>query len=420
MTVKVVLLAAGKGERLWPLTTTRPKPALPVLGKPLLLWHLEALVEAGISEAVIVVHYMADEIKRLVSSYGFKARFVFQNKPLGTGDAVKHAIEEEHADRTIIVYSDIFMEKDLLKQTLRKSLSRNLIAGARVNDVRRFGVMEVENGVLKEIKEKPQTEKPGLVFAGILSVDSQELCKALGETGLSPRGEYELTDTINKIARKLEIEVVEVPGKYWADVGTPWEYLKLNKDLLVRECEKRGLEPNDCILLGKNVTIREPVALEPPLYIGDNVTVGPFVNLRGPTIVCGNSKIGFSSQVKESVILEGAKIPHLNYVGDSVIGEHSNLGAGTITANLRHDEKPVRTMVKGELVSTALRKFGTVIGGYAKTGVNTSILPGVKIGAGAWIGAGCIVDRDVPDYAILRCLQERTLVQRELGNESKV
>uniref|UniRef100_A0A7J3ZJI5 Nucleotidyl transferase n=1 Tax=Fervidicoccus fontis TaxID=683846 RepID=A0A7J3ZJI5_9CREN len=420
MSVKVVLLAAGKGERLWPLTTTRPKPALPVLGKPLLLWHLEALAEAGINEAIIVVHYKAEEIRSLVSNYEFRAKFVFQNELLGTGDAVRHAIEGEQADRTIAIYSDVFIEKDLLKQMLRKGLSRDLIAGAIVDDISSFGAMEVKNGVLREIKEKPQTKRSGLVFAGVLSVDSQELYKALMETRLSPRGEYELTDAINKIAGKLEIEVVELPSNYWADVGTPWDYLKLNRNLLVRECEKRGLVPDDCILLGKNVTIKEPVALEPPLYIGDNAVIGPFASLRGPVIVCRDSKIGFSSQVKGSVILEGAKIPHLNYVGDSIVGERSNLGAGTITANLRHDEKPIKTMIRGELVSTTLRKFGSVIGGFVKTGINTSILPGVKIGAGAWIGAGCIVDRDVPDNAILKCTQERTLELREPRDEGKV
>jgi bifunctional UDP-N-acetylglucosamine pyrophosphorylase/glucosamine-1-phosphate N-acetyltransferase len=93
--------------------------------------------------------------------------------------------------------------------------------------------------------------------------------------------------------------------------------------------------------------------------------------------------------------MDGSRIPHLSYIGDSIIGERCNLGAGTITANLRLDEKPIRMLVKGELIETGLRKLGVIMGDDVKTGINVSIMPGVKIRSGAFVAAGEVVARDI-------------------------
>ena len=93
--------------------------------------------------------------------------------------------------------------------------------------------------------------------------------------------------------------------------------------------------------------------------------------------------------------MENTKIPHLSYVGDSVICEDVNFGAGTITANLRFDEKEVKVNIKNERVSSGRKKLGAIVGGHVRTGINVSILPGIKIGAYAWIYPGAVVDRDV-------------------------
>jgi len=93
--------------------------------------------------------------------------------------------------------------------------------------------------------------------------------------------------------------------------------------------------------------------------------------------------------------MDRAKVPHLSYVGDSIVGAGCSLGAGTITANLRFDDQPIISMVKGRRVDTGRRKLGAIIGDNVRTGINVSLLPGVKIGSGAWIGPGVTVSRDV-------------------------
>lgn len=115
------------------------------------------------------------------------------------------------------------------------------------------------------------------------------------------------------------------------------------------------------------------------------------------------SSIGYSVEVKGSIVMNNSKIPHFNYVGDSIIGEHVNLGAGTVTANLRFDHGHIKVKVKSDVVDTNMEKLGSIIGGYAQTGINVSILPGKKIGSYALIYPGCVVDRDVNSHEVFKC-----------------
>ncbi|MCJ7425092.1 glucose-1-phosphate thymidylyltransferase, partial [Candidatus Bathyarchaeota archaeon] len=122
---------------------------------------------------------------------------------------------------------------------------------------------------------------------------------------------------------------------------------------------------------------------------------------RAGTTFVGGNRFGANCEVKNSILMEKAGVPHLSYVGDSIIGERCNLGAGTITANLRFDQKNIKMTIKGEPVDTGLRKLGMVMGDDCQTGVNVSLHPGVKVGAGAWIAPGVTVDKDVPEGILL-------------------
>ena len=131
------------------------------------------------------------------------------------------------------------------------------------------------------------------------------------------------------------------------------------------------------------------------MFIGENAVVGPNAYLRPYTVVGDGAKVGAYCDVKNSTLMERARVPHLSYVGDSIVGAGSSLGAGTITANLRFDDASIVSMVKGTRVDTGRRKLGAILGDNVRTGINVSLLPGVKIGSGAWIGPGVTVRRDV-------------------------
>lgn len=116
--------------------------------------------------------------------------------------------------------------------------------------------------------------------------------------------------------------------------------------------------------------------------------------------------------------MKGSKIPHLSYVGDSIIGEHCNLGAGTITANVRFDKGTVRLRVKRHLYDSGMKKLGAVMGDNVQTGINVSLMPGVRVGSESWIGPGVIVDSDIPSRRLV--LVKQGQLMKSSGKHSKL
>jgi bifunctional UDP-N-acetylglucosamine pyrophosphorylase/glucosamine-1-phosphate N-acetyltransferase len=142
---------------------------------------------------------------------------------------------------------------------------------------------------------------------------------------------------------------------------------------------------NNVIFIGRNSDI------EGPCYIGPNCIIGPNTFIRSGTYLEGKNRIGNSSEIKNSIILEGTNAPHFNYVGDSIIGRNCNLGAGTNIANLRHDNKNIKYGGK----DSGRRKFGTVLGDNVKTGINVSINCGVRIASDKWIPPSEYIKKDI-------------------------
>jgi bifunctional UDP-N-acetylglucosamine pyrophosphorylase/glucosamine-1-phosphate N-acetyltransferase len=392
--LKAIVLAAGQGERLEPITHTRPKPFVPVLGKPLILRTIEHLTSLGIKENDIIV----------VGNENFRNYFeslpvsvVYQKEGKGTASALR-TVSGIRADDLLIVYGDLYLERDAIKSVL--DAGDNAILGVKVPNPKEFGVLVTDsNNNLTTIVEKPENPPSDLINGGVYRLDS-DVFSYLDRVGVSPRGEMELTDAVTAMAREKRIKVVNYSGM-WLDVSRPWHVIEINKYELDRvNGEIKGDLEHNVTIKGKVVIeegaeVKAGTYIEGPAYIGKGASVGPNAYVRPYSVLLENSKVGASVEIKESVIMEGAKVPHLSYVGDSVICEHVNLGAGTLIANLRFDEQPVKVTVKGKRESSGRKKLGAFIGGYAKTGINVTILPGVKIGAYAWIYPGSIVDRDV-------------------------
>jgi len=407
--LKAIILAAGNGVRLRPITETRPKPLLPILCKPLLDWHLERLAGLGvIDEVVIVAEYMMDVLKSHVEgmNLGLKTRFVKQGEPKGTGDAVIKGVEGlDPSDEVLIVYSDVFTTVNVLAQLVETS--GNAIVVAEVDNPRDYGVIVGENNYFKAVLEKPENPPSRLVNAGIYKLRVRDILEN-SDIPLSPRGELEFTDVLNNMSRRgVSIRILSLPRESWIDIGKPWHVLEANKmalKSLKTDIRGRIVEPvyiRGEVYLGENSIINPFTVIEGPVYIDRDAEIGPNARIRPWTVICRGSRIGFSVEVKESVILENVHAHHLSYIGDSIICENVNLGAGTITANLRFDESTVKMLVKNQVEDTGRRKMGAVIGANVKTGVNVSIMPGVKIGCNSWIMPGTVVYRDVPSNTIL-------------------
>lgn len=414
--MKAVILAAGKGVRLRPITETRPKPLIPVLCKPLLLWHLDYLLtNSGLfDEIIIVVNYLKEKIIDAVRKHPLHEliRFIEQGEELGTGDAVYKAIKDlDDNEEVLVIYSDLFIaDRELYGKILRTE--GNVVVGVVHENPSEYGVLIEENGLLKGIIEKPATPPSNLVNAGIYKFRVGDLKPYLENLKPSVRGELEFTDALtNAVLNNTIIRILKLDGSKWIDIGLPWNILDANKmafKYLVEGSKFNGVIESNVSIKGNNIVIedgalvRSGTYIEGPVYIGSGAVIGPNARIRPYSVICNDSVVGFSVEVKESLIMEHVHVSHLSYVGDSIICEGVNFGAGTITANLRFDDKPVKINIKDKRVSTGRRKFGAIIGGYVKTGINVSLMPGVKVGSYSWIAPGAVVYEDVPSRSFLR------------------
>ncbi len=148
------------------------------------------------------------------------------------------------------------------------------------------------------------------------------------------------------------------------------------------------------VSIGRGTVIRPGVVIDGPAIIGEDCTIGPNAWIRPYSAIGNGCKIGQGSEIKASIVMDGTAVPHLSYVGDSVLGEQVNFGCGTVTANFRHDEGNHRSMVKGVLLDTGRRKLGAIVGDGVHTGINTSIYPGRKLWPGTSTLPGEIVKYD--------------------------
>ncbi len=197
-------------------------------------------------------------------------------------------------------------------------------------------------------------------------------------------------------AEKITVDKESMIIKY------PWDILALNEELLKSmNCDEidgeicDGATINGHIKLGKGSVILPGVYIEGNAVIGENCKIGPNCYIRGSTSISDNCHVGQAVEIKNSILMTDVSAGHLSYIGDSIISPKTNLGAGTITANFRHDGKNHRSEVNGELVDTGRRKFGCVMGDNVHTGIHTSIYPGRKIWANMSTLPGDIVRKDL-------------------------
>ncbi|EHP86140.1 bifunctional UDP-N-acetylglucosamine diphosphorylase/glucosamine-1-phosphate N-acetyltransferase GlmU [Methanotorris formicicus] len=387
-----IILCAGKGERLRPLTENRPKPMIPIAGKPILENIIEK-VEDLVDNIYLVVKYKKEVIIEYFKNHP-KVKFLEQGEIDGTGYAVltaKDYVEEDF----LVLNGDIIFEDDLEKFLKYK----NAMALKEVKNPENFGVvvLDDENNVI-ELQEKPKNPKSNLINAGIYKFEN-EVFEILKDIKPSERGEVELTDAIKELTREKKIKGIKLNG-YWNDIGRPWDILDANKYLLekIKTNIKGKIEENVVIkgevVIEEGAIIKANSVIEGPAIVKKGAIVGPLAYIRPNTVLMENTFVGNSSEIKGSIIMKNTKIPHLSYVGDSIIGENCNFGCNTITANLRFDDKPVKVNIKGKRIES-VRKLGVIMGDNVKTGIQVSFMPGVKVGSNSWIGASCLIDRDI-------------------------
>lgn len=331
--MKGVILAAGKGTRLIPLTHTGPKHLLPLAGKPIINYGIEKLKGMGLGEIRIIVGYMADDIREHVkngSDLGIEIDYILQPEQKGIADALKFAEDYLSNDKFVVYLGD-----NLLKQDLKKFADRferadcdAFILLSKVRNPQRFGVAVMNGRKVVRLVEKPKERISDLALVGIYFF-KPVIFKAIRQIKPSWRNELEITDAIQwLIDRGYKVEA-EVVRDWWADTGTELDLLEANYLIL------EDLEPNNeasveenskvfgKVLIKKGTKIKSNTIVRGPVYIGENcvlenATIRPF------TSVGDNCEIE-NSEIENSIILDNCKINCYNRIVDSVIGRNSIL-----------------------------------------------------------------------------------------------
>jgi bifunctional UDP-N-acetylglucosamine pyrophosphorylase/glucosamine-1-phosphate N-acetyltransferase len=393
--MQTVILVAGEGTRMRPLTETVPKPMLPVADRPLCAHTADAAVEAGASELLFVVGYEADAVREYFGAEyrGVPVSYAVQEEQLGTAHAVEAAGEYLEGDFVVMNGDDLYDEA-----AVAALFETGPAVGAyRVEDPRPYGVFSLDGEEVTDVVEKPEDPPSDRVNVGLYHFPEAAV-EWLADVEKSERGEYEITDVVERLIDEREVRAV--PVERWLGVGRPWELLEANEWKLGElegrvDGEVRGdADLRGTVVVEEGATVDPGVVIEGPALVNSGAEVGPNAYVRGATLVGEDCHVGHGVEVKNSVLMAGSNVPHLSYVGDSLLGTDVNFGAGTQVANLRHDGADVAQTVKGERVDTGRRKYGVVAGPGAKTGINSSLSPGLVLSAGATTEPGESVTRD--------------------------
>jgi bifunctional UDP-N-acetylglucosamine pyrophosphorylase/glucosamine-1-phosphate N-acetyltransferase len=431
-------MAAGEGTRM---RSSLPKMLHPVCGRPMVAWPILAAREATGAERGVVA--IVSPGREAVAGLPDKVRIIVQPESDGTGGAVRAALPLIEEAETVLVLSG---DHPLLSAaTIRELLDAHASAGAaatmltiELDEPGSYGrvVRGPDGGIERVVEAKAPGDASGEelaireVNAGTYVFEAAPLAASLAALSReNAQGEYYLTDVfatlreaghgvaahlagdpavtmgVNTLAdlavveaeahrRLLEahmlagVTVVD-PGSTWIDAD-----VKLGADLRIEPgCSLRGrtevgarsvVGPLTTLVdakLGEGVAVPHSYLVE--CEVGDGCSVGPFAHLRPGAVLERDAKAGGFVEVKSSRIGEGAKVPHLAYVGDAEVGAGSNLGAGTITANY-----------------DGFRKHRTVIGSGTRLGVDTLLIAPVEVGDGAYTGAGAVIKHDVPEGAL--------------------
>ena len=395
--VTAVVMAAGLGTRMKSAT---PKHLHPLLGRRLVDWVVQAARDAGVERVVVVTSpdaagkFPDDEV-------------AVQEEPRGTGDAVRAARDtlRDVGGDVLVLNGDVpglspQTVRDLL-ETHRRENASGTVLSFEPDDVREYGrVVRDADGRLARIVEakdcSPQELEVREVNSGIYVFRAELLWPLLDR--LEPKnaqGELYVTDTLGLLVQDGEPVAVHVAPVAWEveGINTRVELAFVAGKLRDRINEAHMLagvtivDPASTWIeagaeLGQDVTVHPYTVIRGNVRIDSGAEVGPFAYVRPGTTVGERGKVGSFVEIKNSQIGARTKVPHLSYIGDAEIGEGTNIGAGAVTANFKHEP--------------GVPKARTKIGSNVRTGINNVFDAPVEIGDDAWIAPGAVITDDVP------------------------
>lgn len=407
-----VVLAAGQSLRLKPI---EDKNFLNFLGKPLLQHQLEQLVNLGLKGIVVVARgHNLDRVKKLANQ--FQGVQVVEQKDLeGMAGAVLVAGKPVKKGEPILIVNanDVLPDEaflKILKEVKAERGADGFLLGKKVARYFPGGYLKMQkNGLIQSIIEKPgEGNEPSDLVNIVVHYhrDGQKFLEVLGKTSSKRDDRYEAA--LDSLLRKGAPYKAVIHNGSWKAFKYPWHILEIMEHFLERIPEfKKSSIKNKQVEIAPTAIVRGKVWLEEgvrlldhaavvgPAYIGRNTIIATNALVRGSQLG-ENCVIGFGSEIARSYL--GNNVwTHTNYIGDSIIGNDVSFGAGCVTGNLRLDERNIAVEIRGEKIDSGRTKFGLITGDHVRCGINTSFMPGVKIGHNSFVGAGLTLAQDVED-----------------------
>lgn len=405
--MKVVFLCGGVGKRMLPLS--EDKFLLKFLGRTLLHHQVERARKAGLNEFLLIGNPgNIDKIKAVAADIaGAEFAFAVQEKPRGMANALEAARGMLPDEPVIVVNPNDVFESQVYTSVMercRKGPARSYLLAYEVEEYFPGGYLVVDDdGKVSGIVEKPgRGNQPSNLVNIVVHLHTRpgELLEHIASAAASADDVYEQAIS-NMIAEGHRVEAVRYNG-FWKAIKYPWDIFAVMEYFL------KGMEGNippgasisptavieGEVLMEEGVRVLENAVIRGPCYIGRGSVIGNNALVRGGSHIGEGCVVGYGTEMKHCYIGDRCWF-HRNYLGDSIVGSDCSLGAGTVTANVRLDGGNIRVKVGGESIDTGRDYLGALIGNGVRTGINVSLMPGVRIGAGCLVSPHLCLTEDL-------------------------
>ncbi len=384
--MKALILSAFGGENLFPFTSSRPKAMLPIANTNFLESTLIKIKDTGIKDVVIVIGKFGEQIVDHFGTgerIGLTIQYVRQDKPTGIRDAIlmtKSFFDDEYF---MLVYPDSCSSGNIFTNVLDifSSSGKPVAAITHTNRAEDFGTVFLNTDLsIKKVVEKPsKKEIANYVLSGAF---------ILPKSFFEILSEMEMDESLNSLVSSSGL-LSAIWEQGWLDPQWPWELLNANKMLMDNwnvanvdtSVQLRGsIQFRGPVVIERNVIIENGTSISGPCFIGKDSYVGNGVLIRPYTSIGPNSVIGFGVELKNCILMGNSRVGRLSFIGDSVVGEKTEFGSGTMTLN-QAQEKSVRVLMPSGIEDTGSDKLGALIGDSCKIGASNTFAPGTILPA---------------------------------------
>ena len=336
--MKGIILHAGHGTRLHPLTYGRPKQLLPIANCPMSQYGLELLKKSGVNEiAIIIGGNNANKVKEFYGDggkFGVKISYIFQDYPKGISHAIGLCEKFVGDEKFIVFLGDNILIKDISSniKEFENSDSAAKIFLCEVTNPSQFGIADVKEGKVTKIMEKPKEPPTNLAVIGVYLL-TPNIFKIIKNLKPSWRNELEITDALQILLEEENKISYDVITNYWKDTGTVEDIIDAN-NILISEMEpyfygeKNGeVELNGIVIVGKNSQLLNNTSISGPVLIGNNSNLGMNVKI-GPNVSIGNNCNIKNCEIENSIIMDNCEISGIDKISNSIISYNSKITKG--------------------------------------------------------------------------------------------